>query len=257
MINISIVNKSTVFKDADLPTVCNGLQIQLTRDFYPIWGFNAKIWYTPLGANPTADHWALFILDNATQAGELGVHDVTPAGLPLGQAFAETAIADGSSIERTLSHELGEMGADPHVNLTAQVGSILYAYEPFDAPEADAYGYDITIPDGWTGAGTKVLVSDFVTPNWFQPGSTGPFDFMNHITAPLQLLPGGYIGFLDLNNLNAGWQQSTMRTEADARMRARPHIGSRRALRAIPQDQRIRSTYAPGTDAIPAQKEAA
>jgi hypothetical protein len=621
MIGISIVNKSTAYKDADLPVLANALQIQVTRDLYPIWGFNARIYYTPSGSNPSLDHWTLFLMDNATQAGELGVHDVSPAGLPLGQAFVETTLADGSSIERTVSHELCldgetivplldgtkvqikdlvgrekfwvysckedgslrpglahsarmtghrevvtvtmddgstvkctadhpflmrdgsyrkaaslangdslmplyrrlepidpnnkdskeyeqvyipsvdgwvfthrmvvpycssgyvrhhadfnrfnnspdniqvltwkahqeihaahidehrrafeakgtprkispenrrkmgergkaslvaynksekhksdmqrfytkeerekrgaylgawarseagrkrlaelagapgrrevarqnitaynksekhravatvagkkamdllrsnpeamekmnlgrrrslharwhearglteptcslcvgavnhkvvsiescgtadvydltvdryhnfaigsgvfvhncEMGIDPHVNLSAQVDSILYAYENCDAVEADADGYAITIPAGWVGAGTSVPVSSFVTPDWFQPGSNGPFDFRGptvtgKLTAPLQLSPGGYISFLDLNNLNAGWQQTTARTEADAKMRARPYIGSRRALRKIPLSQRIRSTYTPGTQAIAAQE---
>jgi len=253
MINVSVVNKSTVFSDTALISLASALQIQVTRDLFLSYGVSAKMWYTPTGMNPHPDHWALFIMDDATQAGELGVHDVTPQGLPLAQAFAKTSAADGSPVERTASHENCEMLIDSMASLCAQIGSILYAYEVCDPPEADAAGYTITIPAGWTGAGTIVPVSNFVTPNWFQPGSAGPFDHLGLIKNPLELLPGGYISFLDLNNLRLGWQQKTARMDDAARFRARPHTGSRRKLRTIDIADRIRSTYSPGTEAIAAE----
>src|SRR5260370_14436911 len=79
------------------------------------------------------------------------------------------------------------MLVDPEINLCAQVGERIYAYEVCDPCEADANGYQI---DG-------VLVSDFVTPTWFQPTPQpgGPFDFQEKIPKPLGLLPGGQLHY--------------------------------------------------------------
>lgn len=254
MIQISLANQSTIFSDKDLPALANALQIQVSRDFFPAWGVDAQIFYTPTGKHPTASHWVIALLDDADQAGALGYHDVTVSGMPLGKAFVRTTLADGGLVSVTVSHELLEMLGDPDVNLTAQLDTKLYAYEVSDAVESDADGYAIVIPSGWDGAGTSVTVSDFVLPSWFETFRTsGPFDFKNRVSAPLQLSPGGYIGMMDLNNLSAGWQQVTaMKSGAsfDEELRAqvisRPSAGSRRSRRAIPRNRWIRSTYYPG-----------
>lgn len=259
-INVSLVNHSTLFPDANLPALANALQIQVLRDFFPVWGTDARIFYTPTGKNPTASHWTVALLDDADQAGALGYHDVTPTGLPLGKAFVRTTQADGGQISVTVSHELLEMLADPEINLSAEADlandTRFYAYEVADAVEADADGYEIEIPAGWNGAGQKIAVSDFVTPEWFMPSNVaGPFDFMKHLLAPLQLRPGGYISFLDLNNLSQGWQQVTGRMDnvrAMSMVRARP--GSRRHRRTLRRRDWIVSQYEVGSEALPAQQ---
>lgn len=247
MIQISLANQSTLFSDKDLPALANALQIQVSRDFFPAWGVDAQIFYTPTGKHPTANHWVIALLDDADQAGALGYHDLSVSGMPLGKAFVRTTLADGGLVSVTVSHELLEMLGDPDVNLTAQLDTKLYAYEVSDAVESDADGYAIVIPSGWDGAGTSVTVSDFVLPSWFETFRTSrPFDFKGHITAPLQLLPGGYIGMMDLNNLSAGWQQVTADRDPKSIMASRPRAGSRRSRRAIPRSRWVRSTYTPG-----------
>lgn len=259
---ISLVNQSTLFKDADLPALANALQIQVTRDFLPAWGVGCQMFYTPTDRHPPADHWVLALLDDADVAGALGYHDVTPAGLPLGKAFVRTTITDGAQISVTVSHELLEMLADPDIARSQEVDttagpSKFYALEVGDPVEADALGYQITIPAGWTGAGTSILVSDFVLPAWFESfRTTGPFAFKTPLTAPFQLAAGGYLSVLDLGNLAASWTQIQARTDVLTKMRARPYRGSRRLRRAIPKRDWERSTYAPGTEAIPAQEAA-
>lgn len=253
-IKITIWNQSATFSDADLLPLCNALQLQISRDFYPAWGVNASIFYTPSSKSPSPGHWVISLLENSDTAGALGLHDLTPDGLPLGKAFVATTKADGGQISVTVSHELVEMLGDPDVNLIAQNNNILYAYETADAVEADALSYGITIPAGWAGAGQTIQVSDFVLPSWFEGfRTTGPFAFKTELTAPFQLSPGGYIGFLDLNNPSAGWQQELADTSPRARIQARPHIGSRRSRRSIPRNQWIRSTYTPGSDCVPAE----
>ena len=271
MIKINLVNQSTVFSDNDLPALANALQIQVSRDFFPIWGVNAQIYYTPSGKHATSGYWVLALLDNSDQADALAYHDVTPDGQPLGKIFVKTTLANNSLVSVSASHELVEMLCDPDVNLTAElddasgIPSRFVSYEPADPCQDDSFAYPAEIPPGWPGAGTLVKVTDFVFPSWFEsfrtPNIQGPtatgftqFDFQKKITAPFQLLPGGYIGFLDLGNLAAGWQQEiAANTSIEARMAARPRPGSRRSRRALPRSQWIRSTYQPVTEpGIPA-----
>jgi hypothetical protein len=255
LINVSICNQSTLFKDVDLQPLANALQIQVNRDFTPLWGIQAQIFFTPSTDAPSPDHWVLAILDDADQAGALGYHDVTPAGQPLGKAFVRTTQAAGDTFSVTVSHELVEMLADPEINLCAEFDdadgspSKFYAVEACDACEDDPYGYLVTIPAGWVGVGQQILVSDFVTRAWFEPkASSGTqFDFQKKITAPFQILANGYIGFLDLANLAAGWQQDvTALRDAKALMKARPHLGSRRLKRMLGKKNWVTSTYKAG-----------
>jgi hypothetical protein len=71
------------------------------------------------------------------------------------------------------------MLADPWINWCAQ-GSDgkIYALEVCDAVESDRLGYEI---DG-------VMVSDFITPSWFEPTHADRVDFKRRILNPLQLL---------------------------------------------------------------------
>jgi hypothetical protein len=257
-IKISVVNRSTLFPDAQLRSLTNALQIQATNHFYPFWGVAAKFYYTPTTATPSLDHWILSILDDADQANALGYHDVTPAGQPLGKGFVRTTQTDGGIFSVTMSHEDLEMLVDPYINLSAQDGQKFYSYEVADAVEADALGYDITIPANWPDPGTVVRVSDFVLPSWFESfRTTGPFDFLNHLSKPLELAPGGYISMLDLANLSLGWQQVNAKSASPAeRIASRPHVGSRRSRRALDKSEWVVSTYKTdqhSSDAQPAE----
>lgn len=218
--------------DADAAKVVAALQIQVNRDFAPVWGIDAAVRYVGLKEKPLPTEWALVILDNSDQADALGYHDLTKAGLPIGKIFAKTDFQYGEQWSVTASHELLEMLADPAINLSVMVegkdGSIkLFGYEVCDACEADKLAYKIG----------DVLVSDFVTPAWFETfRKTGPFDFQNKIKKPFGLLPGGYIG---LYVVGSGWTQITAEK---VNMRARPPVGSRRERRTLLPSKFIVST---------------
>lgn len=44
-----------------------------------------------------------------------------------------------------------------------------------------------------------VRVSDFVYPEWFIPGSDGPFDHMRVLTKPFEIHPSGYAAIRRVN----------------------------------------------------------
>jgi hypothetical protein len=226
-IKIAVINESTEVSDAEVARTVAALQKQVTHDFAPPWGVPADLRFVPRGEQPAAGEWWLVVLDNSDQASALGYHDVTNDGLPLGKVFARTTRLDGGEWTVTASHELLEMLGDPEINLTVFVqnrnhpSGRLYAYEVCDACEADTFGYTV---DG-------ILVSDFVYPAWFESfrkSHSTRFDHRSHISKPLDLLPGGYIGYFDVTG-GSGWQQETKDTRIA--YYSRPNVGSRRERR--------------------------
>jgi hypothetical protein len=201
-IAIAVINHSTRVTDADVQPVVQALQIQINRDFATTWGFGAKLFGPlPQGQPVPPQFWQLVLFDHSDQAGALGYHDLTASGQPLGKVFVGDDLDFGSSWSVTMSHELLEMLGDPTANrcvaaTDANGSPVIYALEVADACEDDSLAYEI---DG-------VKVSDFVKPAWFDswraPGSV-KFDVQGHVTAPFQLLKGGYIGMFK----DGSWSQ--------------------------------------------------
>jgi hypothetical protein len=250
-IKIAVKNVSTVVADIDVKNALPDFQKQVHEDFAQSeWGIDADLSWAERDA-PIGDAWLLVVLDNADQAGALGYHDLTNNGQPIGKVFARTTKEYGGNWTVTFSHEMLEMIADPNINLCAfdENARRLYAYEVCDAVEDDNLAYQKG----------KTMVSDFVLPGWFEPlhalkGES--FAFKSKVPGPFQLLPGGYIGYFDLNG--DGWQQLTADAERmDARnmdprsMRAvtathgmgvRANVGSRRERRRTLKSSWQRST---------------
>lgn len=234
MYEIVVINESTVCQDAEILAAARAIQTQVTRDYSPIYGMNANVTFLPKGVKPPPGQWLVVILDDSDQAGALGYHDLTSAGLPLGKVFAKADKRAGDSVSVTLSHEILEMLGDPFINLTAQMGDgKFYAYEMGDAVEADRLGYQIL----------GVQVSDFVLPAYFQPMIVGrPFDFMGHLKGPCpSLMPEGYASVYD--PVKGQWSQITAElASVKTKLKARPPLGSRRFRRTVPLGERILST---------------
>jgi hypothetical protein len=206
MIQVAVINESTVVSDQELAACIAALLDQVQTDFFPYWGIECQLvgFQKANIASIPADMWQLVILDDSDQAEALGYHELTASGRPLGKVFAKSDIDAGTSWTVTASHELLEMLADPWINLAAERDEAdgtasFYAYEVCDAVEADALGYKIG----------DVLVSDFVTPAWFQPAMPGPYSLKENVKNPFELAAGGYISVL--RDFSSGWEQVTAR----------------------------------------------
>jgi len=214
---IAITNLTTVLTDDQVKAVIPALQKQVTDEFRAYWSVDCMLEFLPKGQPLPKGWWQIIVVDNPDIAGALGYHELSSQGTPLGKIFAKLDIDHGLSWTVTFSHELLEMLADPWINWMAmgEDGQI-YALEVADAVEADELGYLI---DG-------VLVSDFVTPGWFEQTENDRVDFKQRIKNRLELAPGGYISVLDPNK---GWIQLT----AQSVPAAEAPIGSRRQRRTM------------------------
>jgi hypothetical protein len=106
----------------------------------------------------------------------------------------------------------------------AGVDGNVYALEVCDPVEADRLGYEI---DG-------VMVSDVITPTWFEPTAADRVDFKRRIGRPLELASGVYITVLDAG---ARWTQVAARGEPSAAI----PFGSRRQRRNMGKGEWRRS----------------
>jgi hypothetical protein len=215
---IAVINESTLINDATLATFVAAMQVQVGRDFAPIWGRYAKLTYVPKGGSIPADHWWLAVLDTSDAAGALGYHETTASGKPLGKVFVKDDLDSGSSISVTLSHELLEMLGNPFINLTAfdvtanQLHQI-FMHEMCDPCEDDSLGYNVN----------GVRMSDFLLPEWFDPSAPAgtPLTFNKTIASPLTLATGGYMSVYSIDK--KAWLQKNANKQDHNTMK---HLGT-------------------------------
>lgn len=219
MPDIAVINESTAMADADIERMLPALQLQWNRDLKSVWQVEPAS-FTFLAANqpPPPGWWWLVFLDNSDQASALAYHDLSNDGSPISKVFVKTLLDGGASVSVGASHELCEMAVDPWLNGAYQDPSgHFWAAEICDPVQGDVYAYKID----------DVLVSDFVTPNWFaHRHSQVAMDFQGHAHAAFEVLKGGYAQKYEPQ---LGWVQtgSPLATAAPA---AAAH-GSRRERR--------------------------
>jgi hypothetical protein len=222
MPNIVVINESTVLADAHVAEMTPAFEQQWNQDLQPIWGVEtAAFTIIPKTQAPDPATWWVVFLDDSDQADALAYHDLTNEGLPISKVFVKTIQADNSSVSVGATHEICEMAVDPWLNSAYQDSKgVFWAGEVCDPVEDQQYGYQIG----------SVLVTDFVTPNWF--GHKNPqtqIDLKNHATTAFQVLSGGYAQHFDPNK---GWVQVTGAQAMLSDRRNHAGEGTRRERRA-------------------------
>jgi len=218
MITLAYVRDTDVITDAMIASYVAAQQIQITRDFAPLWGINATCVAVPTGAVIPAGAYQIWFKDHTDQDDALGYH--TLDGNPIAYVFTADDLADGVSWSVTSSHETLEMLADPMVNQVRDIAGVEYAVEVGDAVEDDEFSYLIN----------GHLMTDFVLPSWFDPAGKAPFSFRNSVSAPLTLAAGGYIGVRQLPN--GQWVQRMSEMIPAPRQLKRPTSRTMRRFRA-------------------------
>lgn len=173
---IAIINNTTGVSDATLQAVANAVASQVHNEYKAKWGNDATFVFVGKGKTPPAGSWKVYV---DQRKGDY--HTVTKS-LPL--AYCHVSGVSVDYWTNTISHEVLEMRTDPFVNntYTRPDGSTGYV-EVCDACETNDQGYRIS----------SILMSDFVYPSWFKSNGTNPYDYRGLISAPFQVLPGGYL----------------------------------------------------------------
>ena len=193
---VGIASRSAAVSLAEVSKVTAALNLQISRDFAPIWGVSAVV--VPL-ANPDAIDpgcWPIFVDD------DIGVDAAGFHHTRHNQPFAQ--IESGPTWSLTASHECLELLADPTGNrLYPSVAVGIERGEFQDRGDAK-FEYLIEVCDPCQGEDyaymvNDVLVSDFYTPHYFDHSGVASvrYSFSGKITRPRQILSGGYLSWLD------------------------------------------------------------
>ena len=184
---IAIVSETQNINDSQLNRVAAALQKQAIRDLEPIWNIIAtidafsKLEDVPLG------YWPIIVRDDIGMPGAAGVHLDDH-----GQPFALVQYSDSWSL--TASHEMLEMLADPFGSRLVAgdspmpgQGRVEFLVEVSDPTEDAQFGYTVN----------GILVSDFLTPNFYDPVAAPGvrYTFGGHLDAPRTIADGGYLSW--------------------------------------------------------------
>lgn len=176
--------------------VSAALQKQVTRDFGPVWNIDATVDPFPDPHDVPPGYWKITVMDKIQVKSAAGFHLDAQ-----GQPYAQVEWSPDWS--RTASHECLEMLVDPFAHLTASgpspkqgQGRVNFLVEVCDPCEVCTY----TMNTGLSGK--EVLVSDFYTPDYFAPSkaSSVRYSFQGNLTAPRQVLNGGYLSWQNPSN---------------------------------------------------------
>jgi hypothetical protein len=198
---VALVSESDQAPMTDVLKVSAALQKQATRDLGPIWQVAATVdAFAKLEDAPTA-YWPIIIRDDIQTAGAAGIHEAKN-----GQPFALVTAGDLDTWSLTASHECIEMLVDPSGNRLVEgdspkpdQGRVNFLVEPCDPSEASDFAYSVN----------GILVSDFYTPNYFDPVTAAGvrYSYTGAITAPRQVLRAGYLSWHD--PVSDHWWQET------------------------------------------------
>jgi len=207
VIQVGLVDTTGKLDPELVQSAAAALNIQVMRDLTQFWNVQATVTYLPHKSKLPAGVWPVRLLASLPP-GEGGVH-MDEHNQPYSKVIA-TPASDDWTIDA--SHETLEMLVDPYGNrlqssnaiaingnngVKETTGQFNYLVEACDPCEADNFAYSIQ----------GVAVSDFITPHFYDPVTTSGtrYSFTGAITAPRQLLKGGYISFIDMETNE--WQQ--------------------------------------------------
>jgi hypothetical protein len=198
VIQVGLVDKTGALDPKLVQAAAAALNIQAMRDLSNIWNVQATVRYLPDPTNIPIGIWPVFLVAKLPP-GEGGVHldkNNQPYSLVIGTPGNDDWTIDAS-------HETVEMLVDPQgsrlqtsraIEIVGKgvqdaIGQFDYVVEACDPCEANQYAYSI---DG-------IGVSDFITPQFYDPVVTSGtrYSFGGHVQRPRQVLPGGYISFVN------------------------------------------------------------
>ena len=197
---IALVSESSAVPQDLVSRIAAALQKQVTRDLESLWKITAtvdafaRLEDVPLGT------WPIVIQDDIGYNAR-GIH-LDNDGQPFALVEADTS-EDVTSL--TSSHECLEMLVDPYGKRMVagdspkpDQGRVMFLVEVCDPSEAAAYAYTVN----------GVLVSDFYTPQFFDPvaASGVRYSFTGAIKEPRQVLQGGYLSWM-LPESRVWWQE--------------------------------------------------
>jgi len=198
VVHIAFVPEYAGFDMRLLMRVSCAIQKQVTRDLRPIWDVLGTVDAFERLEDVPVGYWPV-IITMRDLGGQDGTH-LDDAGTP----YALVEARRGWSL--TASHECLEMIVDPYGNRTVP------GAPPRDDQDRAEYLVEVCDPcqDALTAYTVNdILVSDFVTPEYYEPvvNPRGRFSYSGAVDKPHDVLVGGYVSWRDVTTKR--WWQRT------------------------------------------------
>ncbi len=192
-IHVALTTLTPLVGQQELSRVAAALQVQITRDFAPLWHVEATVSAFAFDDVPVG-YWPIIVQDVIEEFGAAGVHRTEDDEAPY------ILVRHGPTWSLTASHELLELLADPTGARKIRGeghgrhrGPVQYLLEVCAPCEDIATAYLI---DG-------VVVSDFCTPAYFFAcdQSAARYSLSGAVRKPLQVMPNGYLTWFGSDGL--------------------------------------------------------
>ena len=185
-IHLALVSTVAQIDFSELSKVSAALQKQIIRDFGPIWDVEATIDVFATMEDVPLDYWPIIIVDTVDHGGQHRDRHHQPYAL----------VGAGTSWSLSASHEALEMLADPFGN------RLIAGFSPDEEQKRVEFLVEVCDPcqdDDYAYTVNGILVSDFCTPNYFDPLAAGGvrYSFNGAISQPREVLRGGYLSWHD------------------------------------------------------------
>jgi hypothetical protein len=201
LIQVGLVDTTGTLDPKVVQEVAAALNVQVTRDLPQFWNIQATVRYLPDPKQIPSGVWPIQLV--AKLPPDEGGYHQTKHNQPFAKVIASR---NDTTWSIDASHETIEMLVDPFGNKLQSsraieiagdtvrdgTGEFEYLVEACDPCEADDCAYPIQ----------GFAVSDFITPHYYDPTVTPGtrYSFNGKITAPRQLLRGGYISFVNVES---------------------------------------------------------
>lgn len=186
-VQIALISDTPDVSFGELSQVSAAIQKQLSRDFGPIWNVSATVDCFDGLASVPSGYWIVHVTsDLGPNDGIHRTEDGTPMAL----------VGSGEGWSVSASHEILEIIIDPFEGRFASAqspmggqGRVDFLVEVCDPCQAATFAYPVN----------GKSVSDFITPNYFDPitNSSVRYSFTGALRRPLEVLPGGYLTWHD------------------------------------------------------------
>ena len=197
---INVINQSTVITDSDVTKMVAALNQTL-----PAFARDWKIFIIQAAVLPRETVMPtgstilnVVIMDTTDIPGTAGYHTLYN-GTTTVKIFASTILAAGGvslyedtrtkpTVSQALCHEVFEALLDPRSTqwILNPITGAMYALEVGDVVDGNAKVMRL-------GDGSRVTVSDWVLPAWYDAENTlGPYNSLDTLSAPFTLAPNGY-----------------------------------------------------------------
>src|SRR5215471_18748494 len=198
VIQVGLVDTTGEMDSELVQATAAALNIQVTRDLPQYWNISATVRALPGPDAIPVGVWPVRLVRHLPP-GEGGIH-LDKHNQPFSLVIA-TPDSDQWTIDA--SHETIEMLVDPAGNRLQSSRSIeISGRDIQDGPSEFEYLVEACDPCEASGLAYSIqgiAVSDFITPHFYDPVATSGtrYSFAGNIKVPRQILPGGYISFVN------------------------------------------------------------